>query len=88
MMYDILYYIGRGICTPKRKGGGLKMGCIKCGKKTKQDQTFCPQCLKVMEAYPVKADVHVQLPSRPAEPAKKPARKKRAIPPEIGRAHV
>ena len=58
------------------------MGCIKCGKKTKQDQTFCPQCLKVMEAYPVKADVHVQLPSRPAEPAKKPARKKRAIPPE------
>lgn len=58
------------------------MGCIKCGKKTKDEQTFCPQCLTVMEAYPVKADVHIQLPNRPDTPVRKAARKKRAIPAE------
>lgn len=58
------------------------MGCIKCGKKTKDEQTFCPQCLAVMEEYPVKADVHIQLPNRPDAPVRKAARKKRAIPAE------
>ena len=58
------------------------MACIKCGKKTKDEQTFCPQCLEVMERYPVKADVHIQLPNRPDAPVRKNARKKRAVPAE------
>lgn len=55
------------------------MACIKCGKKTKDEQTFCPNCLTVMEAYPVKGDVHIQLPNRPNSPVRKNARKKRTI---------
>ena len=55
------------------------MGCIKCGKKTKGEQTFCPHCLEVMEQYPVPSDVHVQLPTRPAYSGKKASRKRRPI---------
>ena len=55
------------------------MGCIKCGKKTKDEQTFCPRCLEVMEAYPVPNDVHVQLPNRPADSGKKSSRKRRQV---------
>lgn len=55
------------------------MACLKCGKKTKDEQSFCPRCLEVMEQYPVKADVHIQLPNRSAAAAKKSTRKKRNI---------
>lgn len=58
------------------------MACIKCGKKTKNEQTFCPRCLEVMESYPVKTDVHIQLPNRPDAPVRKAARKRRAVPAE------
>lgn len=58
------------------------MACIKCGKKTKNEQTFCPRCLEVMENYPVKADVHIQLPNRPNAPVRKATRKRRAVPAE------
>lgn len=53
------------------------MNCLKCGKKTKDEQVFCPQCLETMEAYPVKPDVHVQLPNRRAPAAPKKSGHKR-----------
>ncbi len=59
------------------------MQCLKCGKKAKDEQVFCPQCLTVMENYPVKADVHIQLPSRPKlDASKKSGKKRRALSPE------
>lgn len=56
------------------------MHCVKCGKKTENEQIFCPHCLEVMEAYPVKPDAHIQLPTRSAAPAqKKSGRKRRTL---------
>ena len=56
------------------------MGCLKCGKKTAEEQSFCAACLEAMDAYPVKPDVHIQLPNRAATPApKKNLRKRRAM---------
>ena len=55
------------------------MACLKCGKKTKDDQSFCPRCLEVMEQYPVKKDVHIQLPNRPEVTVKKATRKRRVL---------
>lgn len=52
------------------------MQCLKCGKKTTDEQTFCDHCLEIMEDYPVKPDVHVQLPNRStAAVPKKPKRR-------------
>jgi len=53
------------------------MICLKCGKKTKEDHVFCDKCLTTMEAYPVKPDVHIQLPNRSAAAAAKKAGPKR-----------
>ena len=59
------------------------MACLKCGKKTKDEQVFCTECLEVMEAYPVKRDIHIQLPTRPdASVQKRAARKRRNLTPE------
>ena len=59
------------------------MLCMKCGKETKGEQVFCDRCLESMEAYPVKRDVHVQLPNRPTAPVqKKNHRKQRSMDPE------
>ena len=56
------------------------MTCLKCGKKTTDEQCFCSHCLEAMEDYPVKPDVHVQLPNRPsAESGKKVVRKRRIL---------
>ena len=57
------------------------MVCLKCGKNTTNEQVFCDQCLAVMDAYPVKPDMHIQLPNR-ASADKKPGKKKRAPSPE------
>ena len=52
------------------------MACMKCGKETQEGQLFCARCLESMEAYPVKPDVHIQLPVRSKEAApKKQSRK-------------
>ena len=57
------------------------MACVKCGKDTQDGRTFCDHCLEVMEAYPVKPDVHIQLPVRPAVAApKKQTRRSRMDP--------
>ena len=54
------------------------MSCMKCGKAVEDGQAFCARCLEVMESYPVKPDVHIQLPSRSAEEThKKQPRKSR-----------
>ena len=55
------------------------MACLKCGKKTTDEKSFCPRCLEVMEGYPVDADVHIQLPSRPAVAESKKSLRKRRI---------
>ncbi len=56
------------------------MNCLKCGKETKNEQVFCQDCIDSMEAYPVKPNVHIQLPNRhsPAAP-KKGSRRKRGM---------
>ena len=64
---------------PRNRSEGGKMACLKCGKKTKDEQSFCPRCLEVMEQYPVKKDVHIQLPNRPAVTASKKSARKRRI---------
>lgn len=55
------------------------MSCMKCGKDTEDGQAFCARCLEGMEAYPVKPDVHIQLPThRAEESSKKQTRKSRS----------
>lgn len=58
------------------------MQCLKCGKETENERTFCPSCMEDMEKYPVKPGTPVQLPIRPGGAAnrKPPARKR----PNIG----
>ena len=55
------------------------MNCIKCGKDTKSEQVFCQQCLQVMDKYPVRPDVHIQLPSRPINTPQKRSHKWRLL---------
>jgi uncharacterized membrane protein YvbJ len=55
------------------------MSCLKCGKKTAEDQSFCAACLEAMDAYPVKSDVHLQLPNRINSTAAKKASRKRRV---------
>lgn len=56
--------------------------CMKCGRKTGENQVFCDDCLALMDAYPVKPDTIVQLPSRPAASTKKTAPRKKSLSPE------
>ena len=53
------------------------MACLKCGKKTADEQVFCPACLAVMEAYPVKPILHIQLPNHKERPLPKRSGRKR-----------
>ena len=56
------------------------MNCLKCGKTTENEQAFCSRCLAVMDAYPVKPDVHVQLPIRRTDnSSKRTPRKRRSL---------
>lgn len=59
------------------------MECLKCGKTVKDEQVFCPHCLEVMDAYPVKSNIPIQLPPRREQNSpKKARRKKRPLSPE------
>lgn len=59
------------------------MNCLKCGKDTAGEQVFCPDCLAVMDRYPVKPGTAIQLPQRElAEPTKKQPSRKRGSKPE------
>lgn len=51
------------------------MNCMKCGREIGEEQVFCPDCLAVMERYPVKASATVVLPVR-----REPAAVKRVLP--------
>lgn len=56
------------------------MACMKCGKEIKGEQVFCPSCLAVMESYPVRPDVHIQLPNRPTAAASRKKRRRSYAP--------
>ncbi len=59
------------------------MNCIKCGIEVKEPQVFCDKCLAEMEKYPVKPNVTVSLPPRPAyTPSKKKSRRAKYVKPE------
>ena len=55
------------------------MYCMKCGKEIKENQVFCEACLVIMDKYPVKPGVHIQLPQRPVSTAGKPVSRKRIL---------
>ena len=59
------------------------MYCMKCGKEIGENQVFCPDCLAVMDRYPVKRGAKVLIPNRP-EPVqvKKAAPRKKTLSPE------
>ena len=53
------------------------MGCMKCGRDVTEGQTFCSECIAVMEKYPVKPGTPVHIPAhRPEAPRKALARRK------------
>ncbi len=49
------------------------MGCLKCGRKTENNQVFCPTCQEVMQQHPVKPGAIVHIPRRSAPAADKAA---------------
>ena len=59
------------------------MQCMKCGKDTADHQVFCPSCLQMMEAYPVKPGVVVNLPIRKVSAeVKKTSHRRRTMTPD------
>ena len=57
------------------------MSCMKCGRDIEEGQVFCPDCLAVMERYPVKPGIAIQLPGKKEHPVQKKAHVKRRQPP-------
>ena len=53
------------------------MNCLKCGRKIENSGVFCDGCLGVMEKYPVKQNVSLQLPRRKEDLAPKKSAKKK-----------
>ena len=56
------------------------MNCMKCGRKIKDRQVFCEECLAIMDTYPVKPGTPIQLPPPPSKnstPAKANKRRQR-----------
>ena len=51
------------------------MDCMKCGRKTQDNNVFCPDCLADMEKHPVRQDTPVILPQRKNSPRKTPQKK-------------
>ncbi len=47
------------------------MQCLKCGKKTADQQVFCEECLAVMQQHPVKPGIPIHLPQREPRPVEK-----------------
>lgn len=74
----VLYNIGKFVWKV-----GFAMRCLKCGKQAAEKQVFCPDCLRVMEEYPVKPGTAIQLPLRnDSAPAKKTRRRQQTLTPE------
>ena len=57
------------------------MDCLKCGKATEENNVFCPECLAVMDRYPVRQDTAVVLPQR--KPRERREQKKLIKPEEM-----
>ena len=55
------------------------MQCMKWGTEIKENRVFCDACLVIMEKYPVKPGIHIQLPQRPVSTAGKPVSRKRIL---------
>ena len=53
------------------------MRCMKCGRDTEEGQVFCAACREVMEKYPVKPGIAIQLPTRKDAPSPKKAHARR-----------
>ncbi len=49
------------------------MGCLKCGRKTENNQVFCPACQEVMRQHPIKPGTIVHIPRRSAPTSDKTA---------------
>ncbi len=65
------------------------MNCMKCGTELKNPGVFCPDCLADMEKYPVKPNITVHLPRRPAvTAAKKKTRRVRYVNPDDQIRHL
>ena len=65
------------------------MACLKCGRKTEEQQVFCDSCLDGMEACPVRPGTAILLPKhKNVAVAKKPTHRKRALPPEEQVVHL
>lgn len=59
------------------------MTCMKCGREIPPEQVFCDSCLEIMEKYPVKPGVAIQLPVRKtAAASKKQSSRRRPLQPE------
>jgi len=59
------------------------MKCMKCGRETESDGSFCAGCLLEMKKYPVSPDIHVHLPVRAGTAAsRKPSVRRRNLNPE------
>lgn len=60
------------------------MACIKCGRKVKDQQVFCEECLAEAEGYPVDSATPIQLPAHTPvlSQKKKGSKKKASRPPE------
>lgn len=65
------------------------MNCMKCGTEIKGSGVFCEDCLATMAKYPVKPNITVQFPIRPATPSvRKKAKRQRNIKPEDQIRHL
>ena len=58
------------------------MNCLKCGREISDGNAFCPDCLAVMEKYPVKPTTSLQLPHRDQQEIPKKTAKRKKISPE------
>ncbi len=54
------------------------MNCMKCGRETRDENVFCPDCLLEMGKYPILPGTVVQLPRR----------KESTVPKKITKRHV
>ena len=56
------------------------MNCMKCGKEIEEGQFFCEECQSFMNANPIRANIVVTIPNRPAPaPAKRRGRRKKYV---------
>lgn len=59
------------------------MNCLKCGREVAEGQVFCTGCLEVMDKYPVKPGIAIQLPGKKDIPSAKKQPQKRKQPPTV-----